>query len=80
MDKLIIEGKGHLTGSIDIPGAKNAALPIMVGSLLSENGLYLKNLPSLQDIYTMKLLLKSFGIKIIRLSLKPIPSVEDDCC
>ena len=64
MDKLIIEGKGHLTGSIDIPGAKNAALPIMVGSLLSENGLYLNNLPSLQDIYTMKLLLKSFGIKI----------------
>ena len=64
MDKLIIEGKGHLTGSIDIPGSKNAALPIMVGSLLSEDGLYLNNLPSLQDIYSMKLLLKSFGIKI----------------
>ena len=64
MDKLIIEGKGHLTGSIDISGSKNAALPIMVGSLLSDNGLYLNNLPSLQDIYSMKLLLKSFGIKI----------------
>ena len=68
MDKLIIEGKGHLTGSIDISGSKNAALPIMVGSLLSDNGLYLNNLPSLQDIYSMKLLLKSFGIKIEKIN------------
>ena len=43
---------------------KNAALPIMVASLLSENGLLLKNLPVLQDISTMKLLLESFRIKI----------------
>jgi len=68
MDKLIIEGKGHLTGSINIPGSKNAALPIMVGSLLSDNGLYLNNLPSLQDIYSMKLLLNSFGIKIEKIN------------
>jgi len=40
----------------------------MVGSLLSDNGLYLNNLPSLQDIYSMKLLLKSFGIKIEKIN------------
>ena len=64
MDKLKIVGKTSLKGSIHIPGAKNSALPIMVASLLSENGLLLKNLPVLQDISTMKLLLESFGIKI----------------
>ena len=64
MDKLKIIGNASLNGSINISGAKNAALPIMVASLLSENGLVLKNLPVLQDISTMKLLLESFGIKI----------------
>ena len=53
MDKLKIFGKANLAGSIAIPGAKNAALPIMVGSLLSDNGLCLKNLPDLNDITTM---------------------------
>ena len=64
MDKLKIIGNIPLNGSINISGAKNAALPVMVASLLSEDGLVLKNLPLLQDIYTMKLLLESFGIKI----------------
>ena len=64
MDKLKIIGNASLNGSINISGAKNAALPIMVASLLSENGLVLKKLPVLQDISTMKLLLESFGIKI----------------
>ena len=64
MDKLKITGNASLNGSINISGAKNAALPIMVASLLSENELVLKNLPVLQDISTMKLLLESFGIKI----------------
>ena len=45
MDKLQITGKAILTGSISVSGSKNAALPIMIASLLSENGLYLKNLP-----------------------------------
>ena len=64
MDKLQIIGKASLKGSINIPGAKNAALPLMVGSLLSKNGLHLKNMPALHDVFTMKRLLESFGIKI----------------
>ena len=66
MDKLKIIGRKRLSGSIKIPGAKNAALPIMISSLLSEDGLMIKNLPKLNDISTMKLLLRSFGIKITK--------------
>ena len=68
MDKLQITGKAILTGSISVSGSKNAALPIMIASLLSENGLYLKNLPALQDILTMKKLLENFGIKITKIN------------
>jgi len=64
MDKLIIQGESDLFGSIDIPGSKNASLPILVASLLSEKNLNLTNIPKLQDIKSMILLLESFGVKI----------------
>ena len=49
MDKLIIQGESDLFGSIDIPGSKNASLPILVSSLLSKKNLSLFNIPNLQD-------------------------------
>ena len=64
MDKLIIQGESDLFGSIDIPGSKNASLPILVASLLSEKNLNLTNIPKLQDVKSMILLLESFGVKI----------------
>ena len=64
MDKLIIQGESDLFGSIDIPGSKNASLPILVASLLSEKNLNLTNIPRLQDVKSMILLLGSFGVKI----------------
>ena len=64
MDKLKIIGNKKLSGSIKVSGAKNSALPVMVASLLSNEGLCIKNLPELADITTMKLLLKNFGLKI----------------
>ena len=64
MDKLIIQGESDLFGSIDIPGSKNASLPILVASLLSEKNLNLTNIPKLQDLKSMILLLRSFGVKI----------------
>ena len=64
MDKLKIYGNADLFGSIDVPGAKNSALPVMVASLLSQEELILKNIPNLQDILSMKKLLESFWIKI----------------
>ena len=62
MDKLQIFGNADLRGYINIPGAKNAALPIMVCSLLSKKKLHLQNVPNLVDIKTMKQLLESFGL------------------
>ena len=64
MDKLIIQGESDLFGSIDIPGSKNASLPILVASLLSEKNLNLTNIPQLQDVKSMIQLLRSFGVKI----------------
>jgi UDP-N-acetylglucosamine 1-carboxyvinyltransferase len=64
MDKLQIFGQAVLEGHIDTHGAKNAVLPIMACSILSDKGLYLKNVPNLLDIKTMKRLLESFGLII----------------
>ena len=64
MDKLIIQGESDLFGSIDIPGSKNSSLPILVASLLSKKNLNLTNIPKLQDVKSMILLLRSFGVKI----------------
>ena len=62
MDKLKVFGKADLNGSIKIPGAKNAVLPIMACSILSNQSLHLTNVPNLVDIMTMKKLLINFGL------------------
>ena len=62
MDKIRISGDANLFGSISIPGSKNAALPILVSSLLNKNDLILNNVPNLQDIESMTELLKNFGV------------------
>ena len=66
MDKLIIKGNADLKGSIKIKGSKNAALPIMISSLLSNETLKLKNIPKLDDIKNMIKLLRSYGSTIKR--------------
>ena len=65
MDKLKIFGKADLFGSIEIPGAKNAALPIMVSSMLSKEEFHIRNIPNLFDITSMKELLKNFNSFIL---------------
>ena len=64
MDKLIIKGKNKLKGSISVHGAKNAALPILVSSLLSDQNLTLTNMPEVEDINNMLKLLKGYGAKL----------------
>ena len=64
MEKLLIKGGNHLKGKISCSGAKNAALPIIAASILSDEKIVLKNLPYLQDITTMFELLGSMGAKI----------------
>ncbi len=61
MDKLIITGKHKIKGSIKIHGSKNAALPIIVASLLSNKNLTLTNVPQVDDINNMIKLLKGYG-------------------
>ena len=63
MDKIKIKGKANLYGSISIPGSKNASLPILVSSLLCAKELNLSNVPNLEDIKSMTMLLKNFGVK-----------------
>src|SRR5689334_21229353 len=63
MDTLLIEGNGPLSGEIRVPGAKNAALPIMCAALLTAEPLALSNVPNLQDVRTMLKLLRHMGVE-----------------
>tara|TARA_B100001063_G_scaffold203562_1_gene197775 strand:+ start:597 stop:1850 length:1254 start_codon:yes stop_codon:yes gene_type:complete len=65
MQKLEVFGAKKLKGEIIISGSKNASLPILAATLLSNKKIYLKNLPKVQDIETMLNLLQSLGSKII---------------
>jgi len=64
MDKLRITGGQRLEGEIEIFGAKNAALPLMAASLLTDEVLTLSNLPHLADITTLAHLLAELGVEI----------------
>ncbi len=64
MDKIIVEGGRPLTGEVNISGAKNAALPILVSSLLTDGLCTFSNVPNLKDIESIKLLLSYLGAKI----------------
>ena len=64
MDKLIITGKNKLKGSINVHGAKNAALPIIVSSLLTDQDIKLTNIPKVDDIHNMLKLLELYGSNI----------------
>ena len=61
MKKLEVFGAVKLKGQIKISGSKNASLPILASTLLSNKKISLKNLPRVKDIETMLLLLKSLG-------------------
>ena len=65
MEKLLIKGGNALEGTINCSGAKNAALPMIASTILSDEKVTLKNLPYLQDITTMFELLGSMGSEIL---------------
>ncbi len=65
MDKLVIEGPCQLSGSVQISGAKNAALPILMGCLLSETPVTLSNVPHLKDVTTTIQLLATMGVEVM---------------
>ncbi len=62
MDRIQIQGGLPLHGTIEISGAKNAALPLMAASLLTPETLILTNVPDLADITTLAQLLRELGV------------------
>ncbi len=69
MKKLLIKGGSKLSGEIEISGAKNATLPIMVASILTKGNLILSNIPHVSDISTMANILISLGVDFNLMSL-----------
>ena len=64
MDKLEVFGAKKLKGKILVSGSKNAALPILAATILTNKKITLKNLPNVKDIETMIKLLESIGSNI----------------
>jgi len=64
MDKIRIVGGRALNGTIPISGAKNAALPLMIAGLLSEDKLILENVPRLADVALLQRILGNHGVDI----------------
>ena len=64
MQKLEVLGGKKLKGKIELSGSKNSSLPILAATILSEEKIYLSNLPRVKDIETMINLLKSIGSEI----------------
>ncbi len=64
MDRIRITGGERLNGKIAISGAKNAALPLMIASLLSDETLTLKNVPRLADVAMLNRILGNHGVDI----------------
>ena len=71
-EKLMVEafkvtGGKEISGVLEVEGAKNAALPIMIATLIEKGTYILKNVPNLMDIRTLVKLLESLGLKIEKL-------------
>src|SRR5579863_5251290 len=64
MDRIRIRGGRPLAGEITIGGAKNAALPLMTAAMLTDQRLVLHNVPRLEDVATLSLLLAQHGLTV----------------
>lgn len=76
MDKLLIKGGAPMDGTLRISGAKNAALPILAATLLSESPVSIGNIPHLHDITTTMELLGQMGVQ---LTVDEKMDIEIDC-
>lgn len=64
MEKFIIEGGVALNGEVTPAGNKNAALPLLAATLLTEEPIVLRNIPQIEDMHVMRQLLESLGVQI----------------
>ncbi len=71
MDRIRIRGGNRLNGTIPISGAKNAALPLMIVSLLTPETLTLSNVPRLADVRQLQRILQNHGVDIMVAGKRP---------
>src|SRR6201989_3426158 len=71
MDRIRIVGGNKLNGTIPISGAKNAALPLMIAALLTEETLILDNVPRLADVAQLQRILGNHGVDIMSAGKRP---------
>lgn len=74
MDRIKIVGGNALNGTIPISGAKNAALPLMITSLLTADRLTLKNVPNLADVHLLARILRNHGVDLAVDGKRPGPN------
>ncbi|MBS0239480.1 MAG: UDP-N-acetylglucosamine 1-carboxyvinyltransferase [Proteobacteria bacterium] len=74
MDRIKIVGGKPLRGTIPISGAKNAALPLLIASLLTEDRLTLKNVPNLADVNLLVRILRNHGVDLAVDGKRPGPT------
>ena len=72
MDKIIVQGGIPLHGTVTVSGAKNAALPLLFASLLTEDECRLHHIPRLVDIQTALRLLNELGVQADWLSTNEV--------
>jgi UDP-N-acetylglucosamine 1-carboxyvinyltransferase len=76
VDRLLITGGSRLEGAIEVSGAKNAALPILAGTLLAAAPVTVSNVPALKDVATTITLLQNMGVQV---TFDERLNVEVDC-
>lgn len=77
MSKYKIYGGRVLDGKIRVATSKNATLPILAGSILSEKEVILNNLPNFSDVDNMQQILKHLGCNILKAENKTIVNTEN---
>jgi UDP-N-acetylglucosamine 1-carboxyvinyltransferase len=78
MESFVIEGGRPLRGSIRATGNKNAALPIIAASLLTEEPVTLRNVPAIRDVESMLELVSDLGVEVERLGDGVVRIVAED--
>lgn len=82
MDRFCITGPTRILGTVSAAGAKNAALPALAASLLTDEPIELSNLPRVRDIRTMQALLQHLGVEVSEregvVQLRPVSPIQTD--
>ena len=68
MAKFVIQGGVPLSGQIDVEANKNAVLPMMAAALLTDDDVFLDNVPGIVDVDTMSTILSELGAEVERLN------------